>query len=53
MIKVKFFNDKLSVEHWLYENQNIDVMSTNLSCSTSEYGSMWCYSIMYRIRESE
>jgi hypothetical protein len=53
MIKVQFFNKEQSVQAWLYENQDIDIISTNLSCSTGEYATIWWYSIMYRTKTRE
>jgi hypothetical protein len=48
MIKVKFFftNFEVAVQTWLYENQEIDIISTNLT--SNEYGQI--YSILYKER---
>ena len=53
MIKVKFFDKLDLVQQWLIENQKIYIISTNLSCSTGEYGTIWYYSILYQTRENE
>lgn len=46
MIKVKFFFTNLqnSVQTWLYEHQNIDIISSNLT--SNDYGQ--AYSILYK-----
>ena len=46
MIKIKFFyaNFNTDVQKWLDENQNIEIISTNLACNRLD----WAYSVLYK-----